>query len=208
VGLQAEGTKEGARQHCVRRREGGFQKKAKEILDNLKDGFTAVSEDESFFTFDSLVRRVWIYKDSRPVVRVTGSHQRSCLFGATSLDGRQLFRQYDWFDEDTFLDYLKQIHKKFPKCYLFLDKARQHHRSKKVGQYFEEHKDSLIPVWIPTASPEFMVLEACWKASKNDLLVLAYYPSFGDFKRMIWHHFRTKCFHFDMRKYLTGGVSA
>jgi hypothetical protein len=30
--------------------------------------------DESF-TYDSLVRRVWIGKDSRPVVAVTGSHQ-------------------------------------------------------------------------------------------------------------------------------------
>jgi len=167
-----------------------------------------VSEDESFFTFDSLVRRVWIYRDARPVVRVTGSHQRSCLFGAISLDGRQLFRQYDWFDEDTFLDYLKQIHNKFPKCYLFLDKARQHYRSEKVKQYFEAHKDTLIPVWLPTASPEFMVLEECWQVSKDTLLVLTYYPSFGDFKRRIRHHFRTKRFHFDMRAYLTGGVSA
>lgn len=154
------------------------------------------------------VRRVWIYKDARPLVRVTGSHQRSSLFGAISLDGQQLFRQYDWFDEDTFLDYLKQIHNKFPKCYLFLDKARQHYRSKKVVKYFEEHKDTLIPVWLPTASPEFMVLEKCWQVSKDDLLVLTYYPSFGDFKRAIWHHFRTRRFHFDMRKYLTEGVSA
>jgi hypothetical protein len=26
-------------------------------------------------------------------------------------------------------------------------------------EYFDEHKYSLIPVWLPTASPEFMVLE-------------------------------------------------
>jgi hypothetical protein len=36
-----------------------------------------------------------------------------------------------------------------------------HYRSEKVIKYFDdEHKDSLIPVWLlPTASPEFMVLE-------------------------------------------------
>jgi len=39
------------------------------------------------------------------------------------LEGKQLFREYDWFNATTFLDYLKQIHRKFPKCYLFLDKA-------------------------------------------------------------------------------------
>jgi len=53
--------------------------------------------DESFFFFDSLVRKVWIFKNTRPVVRITGSHQQSCLFGAISLDRRQLFRQFEKF---------------------------------------------------------------------------------------------------------------
>ena len=87
---------------------------------------------------------------------------------------KQLFRQYDWFDENTFLDYVKQIHRKFPKCYLFLDKAKQHHRSNKVLSYFDKHKQNLIPIYLPTASPEFMVLEEVWHLAKNDLLVLQY----------------------------------
>jgi hypothetical protein len=41
------------------------------------------------------------------------------------------------------------------KCYLFMDKALQHHKSKKVLKYFEENKDTLIPVYLPTtASPD------------------------------------------------------
>ena len=36
--------------------------------------------DESFFFYDSLVRRVWIVQDKRPIVRVTDSHQRSLYF--------------------------------------------------------------------------------------------------------------------------------
>jgi hypothetical protein len=82
----------------------------------------------------------------------------------------------DWFNATTFLNYLKQIHGKFPKCYLFLDKAKQHYKSKKVLQYFADNKDSLIPVYLPTASPvEFIVLEEIWHIAKNDLLVLQYY---------------------------------
>ena len=64
-------------------------------------GFTVVSLDESFFFYDSLVRRVWIEQDKRPIVRVTGSHQRSCVFGAISMEEKkkkQLFRQYDVFN--------------------------------------------------------------------------------------------------------------
>jgi transposase len=174
------------------------------VLDNLPRGFTAVSMDESFFFFDSLIRKVWSYEGSRPTVRITGSHQHSSLFGAISLDGRQLFRQYHHFNEDTFYEFLKQIHRKFPKCYLFLDKAPQHYRSSKVRKYFEEHRDSLIPVFLPTASPEFMLLEGCWNISKNDLLVLTYYKSFTDFKRRIGQYFRTKRFNLNMYKYLTG----
>lgn len=174
------------------------------VLDNLPKGFTAISLDESFFFFDSLVRKVWIFKNTRPVVRITGSHQQSCLFGAVSLDGRQLFRQCNHFNENTFHKFLKQIHHKFPKCYLFLDKAPQHYKSHRVRTYFEEHTDCLIPVYLPTASPEFMVLEECWNISKNDLLVLAYYKSFRDFRTKIGQYFRTKNFGFNMYRYLTG----
>ncbi len=38
-------------------------------------------------SFMNLVRRVWIVQDKRPVVRITGSHQRSCVFGAISMEG-------------------------------------------------------------------------------------------------------------------------
>ena len=45
-----------------------------ELLKNeLPRGFTIVCLDESFFIYDSLVRRVWIEEGSRPVVTVTGS---------------------------------------------------------------------------------------------------------------------------------------
>jgi len=161
------------------------------ILDNLPKGFTAVSVDESFFFFDSLVKKVWIYKDSRPIVTITGSHRNLSLFGAISLKGKQLFRIYERFNENTFYEFLKQIHYKFPRCYLFLDKAPQHYRSSKIRKYFEEHKDTLKPIFLPTASPEFMVLEECWNISKDDLLVLTYYTSFTEFRK---RHARTADF--------------
>ncbi len=104
-------------------------------------------------SFMNLVRRVWIEQDKRPVVRVTGSHQHSCVFGAISMEGKkkkkkkQLFRQYDVFNGDTFLDYLKKIHAKFQKCYLFMDKA-SHYTCKKMIKYFEDNKDTLIPIYM------------------------------------------------------------
>ncbi len=163
-----------------------------DIQQQQETGFTIVSVDESFFFYDSLVRRVWVEQDKRPIVRVTGSHQHSCIFGAISMEGKQLFRQYDEFNGDTFLDYLKKIHAKFPKCYLFMGKASPHYTCKKVIRYFEDNKNTLIPVYLPTASPEFMVMEEVWNIAKRDLLVLKYYPSFADLKNKISRYFRTK----------------
>ncbi|MGA7369793.1 MAG: transposase [Nitrososphaeraceae archaeon] len=162
-----------------------------------------VSLDESFFFFDTLVKKVWIYKDSTPVVTITGSHRNLSMFGAISLQGKQLFRTYERFNEDTFYEFLKQIHYKFPKCYLFLDKAPQHYKSCKIRRYFEEHKDTLIPVFLPTASPEFMVLEECWNISKDDLLVL----TFTEFRNRLGQYFRTKRFNLNMRNYLCRNMS-
>lgn len=167
-----------------------------------KKGFTIVSTDESFLFYDSLVRRVWIEESKRPVVRITGSHKHSCLFGAIGIEGKQLFRQYDKFNSDTFLDFLKIIHTKFPKCYLFMDKASPHYRSKKVKDYLEQNKDTLIPAYLPTASPEFMMLEEVWNIAKRELLLLKYYPTFEDFNQKISCYFRTKRFGLNMRNYL------
>jgi len=103
---------------------------------------------------------------------------------------------------ETFLSFLKIIHSKFPRCYLFMDKASPHYKSKKVRKYFEENKNNLIPVYLPTASPEFMVMEEVWNIAKRDLLVLQYYQSFADFKNRITRYFRTKRLNLDMRNYL------
>lgn len=164
--------------------------------------FTIISLDESFFFYDSLVRKVWIDGKKRPIVRITGSHKHSCLFGAISIEGKQVFRQYDKFNGETFLDFLMVIHSKFPECYLFMDKASPHYRSRKVKEYLEQNKDTLIPMYLPTASPEFMILEEVWNITKRELLVLKHYPSFEDFKEKISRYFRTKRFNLNMRNYL------
>ena len=51
-------------------------------------------------------RKLWLPKGIRPIVTLTGSHQRTCVFGTLTREGNQLFRQYEVFNQDTFLDYL------------------------------------------------------------------------------------------------------
>ena len=46
---------------------------------------------------------MWTPEGIRPIVTVTGSHQRTCVFGTITIDGKQLFRQYDVFNQYVFL---------------------------------------------------------------------------------------------------------
>jgi DDE superfamily endonuclease len=88
-----------------------------------------VVEDESIFVHDALVRRrMWTPKGIRPIVVTTGSHQKTYVFGTITLDGRQLlFRQYETFDQYSFISYLGQLKRRFHKLILFLDRAPPQH---------------------------------------------------------------------------------
>ncbi len=103
---------------------------------------------------------------------------------------------------NTFLDFLNIIHTKLLRYYLFMDKASPHYSSRKVKDYIEQNKDSLIPVYLTTASPEFMILEEVWNIAKRELLVLKQYPSFEDFKEKISRYLRIKRLELNMRNYL------
>ncbi len=66
---------------------------------------------------------------------------------------QQLFRQYDKFNQDTFLDYLIQVKKRLGKVIMFTDRAKQH-QSNKVQKYLEENKDSVKIFYLPKGSPD------------------------------------------------------
>jgi transposase len=103
-----------------------------------------------------------------------------------------------------------------------MDKAFPHYKSRKVKDYLEVNKDTLIPVYLPTASPEFTMLEEVGNITKRELLVLKYYTSFEevgnitkrellvlkyytsfeDFKQKVSCYFRTKRFDLNIRNYI------
>jgi transposase len=151
---------------------------------------------------------MWTADKIRPIVTMTGSHQRSCVFGALCIDGRQFFRQYESFNQYTFLDYLIQMQKRFRKLILFIDReAHQHHRSIMVRKYIKQSKDVIKVIYFPKGSSEFNAVEECWRQGKYDLLVSKYYPKFEDFRHVIADYYRTRRFKLNIVKYLSRSVS-
>ncbi len=43
---------------------------------------------------------------------VTGSREKTIMYGVLSLDGKQLFRQYEGFDGQSFIVYMEEVRKK------------------------------------------------------------------------------------------------
>lgn len=170
-------------------------------MDALPPGHTAIVQDESTFVYDSVVRRVWAIKGSKPKITVTGSHRKLFVFGSLSLDMKQLFRVYDEMNSKVFISYLKCLKRKYRKFVFFYDSAPWH-TAKEVKDFFEENKECITPVKLPPCSPEFNAVEECWKQGKNDILGSFCPPSFEVMQDGIAKYYRTKRFKLDLIKYL------
>src|SRR5437763_6035133 len=200
--IQSQGSKKEIRKYCFKQRKEAVPKKTKKIIPHIPDGFTVAVEDESIFIHDALIRRMWTPEGKRPIVTITGSHQKTCVFGTLTIDGKHLFRQYKTFDQYSFISYLRELKRKFHKLILFLDRAPQHCRSRKVRACLERNSDDMIVEYLPKGSPNLSAVEECWRQGKNDLLVSKYYPRFTNLKAAITNYYRTKRFDLNIVKYL------
>jgi transposase len=114
---------------------------------------------------------------------------------------KQLFKQYDKFNSYTFVDYIKQVQKRFVgKIIIFTDRARPH-GSKVTGKFLEQNKDIVRLEYFPIGSPEFNAVEECWRQGKYHILSI-YYPLFDVLKNTISCYYRTTTFNLDIAKYL------
>jgi len=82
------------------------------------------------------------------------------LVNLITIEGTQLFRQYDVFNQNVFLKYLKELQRKFRKPLLFIDRAVQHRNSIMVRKHLEENKDVIRVEYLPKGSSEYNAVEA------------------------------------------------
>lgn len=131
----------------------------------------------------------------------TGSKRKTVVFGSVAENGTQLFRQYPIANSDYFLEYLIELHRKYPQMILFIDKAPWH-KEKRVKQFLRKKKHSIKVRWFPSGFPEANPVEECWKQGKGDVLGSKFFESFANFKSAVTQYYRTKKFCLDVYKYL------
>jgi hypothetical protein len=71
----------------------------------------------------------------RPIVRAAGSHKHIHVFLMPSVLEVSNYSHSMTINGDTSLDYLKRKYMPNLKCYLFMDKASSHYKSKKVLKF-------------------------------------------------------------------------
>lgn len=162
---------------------------------------TAVCMDESVFVYDSIVRRVWAKRGSKPRVITTGSHKKVLLSGSVALDGSTLFRSYEGIASREFISYLNALKRKYGKFALFYDGAPWH-RSEKVKRFLKRNRRRIKPVMFPACSPELNPVEECWNIGKEDILGSTVPESFDKMRKGVSEYYRTKKFHLNIINYI------
>ncbi len=157
--------------------------------------------DEAFFIRDVRTgRKYWSPVAKRIFLPYTGRHESLAVYGTITINGDQLFRVYKKFNAATFVEYLKELHWKYGRVALMLDRASVH-KSKKVKEYLASNPDVKL-IWLPKGSPYLNMIEQCWKTSKHSLLVSEYYAMFAIMNKAVSEYFRVTKFKLDVANYI------
>ncbi len=179
-----------------------WQQRIKKRISLLeKEGFVIAITDEAFFIRDVKAgRKYWSLVAKRIFLPYTGRHESLAVYGTITTHGEQLFRIYDKFNAVTFVEYLKELHWKYGKIALILDRASVH-KSNKVKEFLAKNPDVKL-IWQPKGSPYLNMIEQCWKISKYALLVSEYYAMFSVMHNTVSQYFRTTKFKLDIANYI------
>lgn len=179
-----------------------WQQRIKKRISRLKkNGFVIAMADEAFFVRDVKTgRKYWSPVAKRIFLPYAGRHESLAVYGTITENGSQLFRVYDRFNAVTFVEYLKELHWKYGKIALMLDRASVH-KSKKVKEFLRKNPDVKL-IWLPKGSPYLNMIEQCWKISKYTLLVSEYYAMFAIMNNAVSEYFRVTKFKLDVANYI------
>ena len=179
-----------------------WQKDAKAVISGAKRrGFRIVVQDESIFQrTGSNGRKLWSRINDRVRVPRYGSRGRIVVYGALADDGTRLMRTYDAFDAETFVQYLREVRRKWGRALIIMDNARQH-KSRAADEYLEGCDDIGV-LYLPVATPELSAVESIWKDAKYKLITSTHYDTLEDLKHAVSEYFRTCTIKVDIYTYL------
>lgn len=165
--------------------------------------------DETGLRTESDIRRTWSKVGVSPVLENNNSHEGLNLIGATEItknfdtiiDAYSARHSIKSTEMGIFLERLLEINDG-KKVYVLLDNAK-FHKSEKMQNFANEHRENLVLINTPTYSPQLNPQENIWNKLKNCIFNTSAFTSINDLFEsvsLIYDHFNNDT---DMIKSLT-----
>lgn len=147
-------------------------------------------EDEVHFQRHSSLIRTWAPRGQQPRVDSASTREKVGFFGAVNVKtGCLLTKDAPTFNGETFGDFLRYLLQSTQgKLHLILDNAK-YHRARILKDFFINHQDRLVRIFLPPYSPELNPAERVWRITRRLVTHNRYFPSVEELKMTLISHF-------------------
>lgn len=160
----------------IRRNERAIEKRIKEIrtmISPLRNdpGWMLLVGDETRITWEAIVRRVWIPKGKKSVLKVHREHEAQSFVGFLNLKtGHPHLFPVPWQNQREIIKVLKLLQKKYPgkRLCLVWDNAR-FHKGKLIRKALENVLSNYFLINFPPYAPDTNPQEHIWQWSKDQI---------------------------------------
>ena len=144
-------------------------------------GLLLFGDEASFAQWGSL-GYTWARVGQQPVVKTTGKRKAYKVFGLIELFSGRLFSQGidGRFNGLSYIAFLTTVLAQTTEPLFLVQDGAPYHRAAPVTAFFEQHRDHLHVIRLPSYSPDYNPIEFLWRATKRSATHNRYFPDFVD----------------------------
>ena len=160
----------------IRRNEKVIEKRMKQIRTEIKPymkntNWLVFATDESRIVWESIIRRAWLPKGQKTIIKVERKRKSQSFIGFLNLKtGQDLLHRLSWQKQDTIIPVLETIVQKYPdkRICIIWDNAR-FHKGKKIKAKLSTTLKPIHLINLPAYAPDKNPQEHVWKFGKDKL---------------------------------------
>src|SRR3954468_2851914 len=144
-------------------------------------GLLLFGDEASFAQWGSL-GYTWAPIGRQPVVKTTGKRKAYKVFGLIELfSGRLFYQGIDGrFNGQSYIAFLATVLAQTTEPLFLVQDGAPYHRAAPVTAFFEQHRDRLHVIRLPSYSPDYNPIEFLWRATKRSATHNRYFPELSD----------------------------
>jgi transposase len=160
----------------VRRNDHAIEKRIKEVRKQIipllnNPDWVVLCGDETRITWEAIVRRVWIPKGEKSILKVHREHEAQSFVGFLNLKtGKPHLYPVPWQNQREIIKVLKRLLTKYPekKICLVWDNAK-FHKGKLIRKALERSLSNYFLINFPPYAPDTNPQEHIWQWSKDQI---------------------------------------